>query len=263
MLISEAQRIMKDYSKWWFDSIVFTQSDNAIEVSCPLLDHNNDHMSIFLKEGDDGSIIATDLGNTIDELVFVGCNIKNSKVRQKKLTALISSFGVQESKGELFIKSNPSNLSQSINMLMQAMASVDDLFLTLRDANYSLFVEDVAEWLFKNDIRFTRNLFFKGRSGFDSKFDFAIPMSKSFKGDRLIKTISSPSKQSVTNALFGWEDIKLNRGENTTLFLFLNNSHNSEKGIQDSLKEACLNYDAKPVIFDSGVDEKVKIELAA
>jgi hypothetical protein len=62
--------------------------------------------------------------------------------------------------------------------LLQAMLAVNDLFFLSIQMVASLFYEDVVSWLDTNEIRYTPNVKFTGKSGYDHLFDFVIPKSR-------------------------------------------------------------------------------------
>lgn len=117
-------------------------------------------------------------------------------------------------------------------------------------------------WLDSNGIRSIPDVRVSGQSGFEAKFDFVIPRSPNVAPERYIKAIGTPSQSSVTNALFGWGDIKSARGDDAKSYLFLNALSEKGKGVDPSLISACNNYDVEPVIWDGSADA-VKNELAA
>ncbi|MFD0702752.1 hypothetical protein DMP06_07510 [Slackia equolifaciens] len=190
-----------------------------------------------------------------------GCNVITG-ARQSKLDEVLNGFGIDRNEDELYIVCNDDRLFSAINMLMQGMATVDDLFFTARDNVRSYFSEDVGRWFEKHGVRNLPNILMRGQSGFETKFDFVIPKTPNTAPERFIKTVSTPSEQSVVNALFGWGDIKNARGDDSAFYLFLNKRNCGDGNIDESLLRACHNYDVRPVVW--GQDEQsVLKELAA
>ncbi|WP_296012807.1 DUF1829 domain-containing protein [uncultured Adlercreutzia sp.] len=245
MNIEQAQSIINGYADWWRAGVKTYQVGDAVRLVCPMLDRNNDHMSLYIAEDPQqtGSFLLSDLGATIADLEMSGCDIFGSKSRASKLEQTLNAFGVMSSDGEIYARANSSDLFPQMNMLMQAMASVDDLFYTAKDSVRSYFIEDVAHWLDGNEIRYSENLMVRGTSGFESKFDFLIPKTKGKAPERLLKAIGSPSEASVKNALFGWNDIQRVRS-GAQLYVFLNDDG---KETAAALRQACEAYNATPV----------------
>lgn len=257
MKIEKARDIIGGYAKWWSDSVELHEAGEAVRLVCPMLDRNNDHMSIYLADDPvTGGYILTDLGEIIDDLDASGCDVLGSTARAKKLEQTLCGYGLRRKDSEIYAMADDDNLFQRMNMLMQGMASVDDLFYTAKDSVRQIFLEEVADWLDAHEIRATRNAIFTGRSGLDVKFDFVIPKTVGKAPERLIKAIGNPDKNSVTNALFGWDDISAVRGDSES-YLFMNSAGGE---VKPSLIQACENYDIHPAtwpIEDSRIIEKL------
>lgn len=263
MNIDEASKIIDGYANWWRSQIKVTQSGDAVRLVCPMLDRHNDHMSLYIVEdtSNPDTLLLTDLGSTLEDLSFSGCDVLQSKARSKKLEQTIMGFGIQRNGGELLAHATKDDLFPKMNMLMQAMASVDDLFFTTRDSVRSLFLEDIADWLYRNDVRYTPNVKFSGLSGFESKFDFVIPQTPGKAPERLLKAVGNPTESSIKNALFGWTDISKFRA-NSASYILLNASADTTKPINDSLTQACTAYDVTPLIWN-GPNDPMPASLAA
>lgn len=263
MKIDAASKIIQGYANWWRDSVEMYQEGDAVRLVCPMLDRHNDHMSIYIVEDKEtGGFILTDIGATIEDLISSGCDVIASAPRKQKLDVVVRGFGIQRNSHELYVKTGRERLFQSMNMLMQSMASIDDLFFTARENTRSFFLDDVGNWLASNGIRSMPDVRVSGQSGFEAKFDFVIPRSGIIAPERFIKAIGTPSQSSVTNALFGWNDIKNARGGDARSYLFLNELNAKESGIDASLISACDNYGVKPVLWHGNANS-VLDELAA
>lgn len=146
-----------------------------------------------------------------------------------------------------------------MNMLLQAMASVDDMFLLSQSSVRNLFTEDVGNWLLDNEISYVPGPSFQGRSGLLFKFDYAIGKNKR-RPMRLIKTVNNPGKQGIQNALFGWEDIKSARNDCEGV-VFLNSTNTKDGVVPPESIEACKNYGLTPIIW--GVDQDSYVPMLA
>lgn len=259
MNLDQAQDIIDGYAAWWRDGIIATQAGDAVQLVCPMLNRNNDHMSFCIADSPNqsGEFVLTDMGATLGDLAFSGCDILGSASRLSKLQQTLNSFGIKLEGEELYAQADINSLFIRMNMLMQCMASVDDLFYTARDSVKGYFADDVAGWLDSQSIRYTENLLLSGKSGLQTKFDFVIPKTKSVAPERLVKTIGNPSESSVKNALFGWSDVQSAR-ESSQLYIFLNDS--SAK-VSSSIVQACTAYGTVPVPWSSA-DEYAEL-LAA
>ncbi len=257
MKLEKARSIIDGYARWWSDSVDIYQEGDAVRLVCPMLDRNNDHMSIYLADDPNtGGYILSDLGAVLGDLSASGCDVLDSESRIKKLEQTLGGFGILRQGAELYATAGEDDLFQRMNMLMQGMASVDDLFFTARDSVRQFFIEDVADWLDDRGIRYTQDVKFSGRSGFDVKFDFVIPKTRGKQPERWIKTIGNPSRNSVANALFGWDDVSVIRGDSKS-YLFLNGTNGD---VDQSLTRACVNYGVRPAVWpiaDEGLIEEL------
>src|SRR5204863_4291838 len=87
-------------------------------------------------------------------------------------------FAVQVVDEALQTSATTQNFPIRKHNLVQAMLAVNDMFHLAAPNVASLFHEDVARWLKESDVRFTPNVRFVGKTGFDQHFDFAIPASR-------------------------------------------------------------------------------------
>lgn len=257
MRLDDAAAIVDDYARLMRSQMELTQQGNTVCVVTPMLNRNNDCMNIYLADAPDGGIIVTDLGETISDLEFSGFSFTGQ--REGKLLGLLAGYGASIENGELVARGTRSEIPDKMNMLMQAMASVDDMFLLSQSSVRNLFAEDVGNWLLENDIRAVEGPSFTGRSGMSFKFDYAIGRSKR-SPMRVIKTVNNPGRQGIQNALFGWEDVKSQRSE-CDGYVFLNSKNTKDGRVPEETITACRNYGLFPVVW--GVDENSYIEALA
>jgi len=118
-----------------------------------------------------------------------------------------------------------------------------------------LFYEDVVEWLDVNDIRYTPNVKFTGKSGYDHLFDFVIPKSRK-EPERVIQTITRPSRDTAEAAAWKWIDTKDVRSPDSRAYAFLNDE---EQKVPGGVVEALTNYQMIPVLWSGR--EAIKTEL--
>ncbi|MFZ6083266.1 DUF1829 domain-containing protein, partial [Glaesserella parasuis] len=96
-----------------------------------------------------------------------------------------------------------------------------------------------------SDIRYTPNIKFTGKSGFDHMFDFVIPKSRK-QPERILQTLGNPKKNAIEATVFKWTDSRENRAVNSELFVLLNNS---ETEVAASAIDALRNYDIEPILW--------------
>jgi len=159
-------------------------------------------------------------------------------------------FGVKLNGDMLEVHTSAANFAASKHNLIQAMLVVDDLFALATPMTASLFYEDVVAWLEAHEIRYTPNVKFTGQSGFDHLFDFIIPKSQN-QPERIVKTISSPGRDTAQAAAFAWFDIKDVRPPNSKAYAILNDI---DRPVPGNVPDALQNYGVKTVLWSRRED---------
>jgi hypothetical protein len=235
------------YIEWLKQKISFKDLGGAIEITTPFMDRHNDYLQIYVQETNN-KLRLTDSGYIITDLKLTGCDVFSSPKRKSIFQTIINDYGIKISeKNELFIDATISNFPQKKHMLVQAMMTVNDMFMTARDNVQSIFLEEVDQFLFTQDIRYTENISFTGKSGFPQTFHFVIPRSKQ-QPERILHAINNPTRQYVENLLFAWSETKDTRRPDSKLYAILNDS---ERGVRQELSNALSEYEVKSFIWSN------------
>ncbi len=254
-MIYEIQRLLDDYLAWLKDRTELRQIDDWVEITTPYLDRHNDCIQIYAKR-QDGGFLLTDDGFTINDLEESGCKLDSEK-RGELLKVTLNGFGVQLRQKALETQASPENFPLRKHNLVQAMLAVNDMFYLAAPTVASLFYEDVVTWLDEHEIRYTPNVKFAGKSGFDHVFDFVIPKSRG-EPERILNTINRPSRDTAQVAAFSWIDTKEVRPTDAKAYAFLNDT---EQPISSAVLDALRNYDVRPIPWSQR--EQIRKELAA
>src|SRR5574344_2504021 len=123
------------------------------------------------------------------------------------------------------------------------MLAVNDLFYLASPMVSSLFLEDVVAWRDENGIRYTPNVKFTGKSGYDHLFDFVIPKSKK-RPERILQAINRPSRDEAGATAFAWIDTREVRASDSRAYALPNDS---ERGVPPSVMDALQSYDVLPI----------------
>lgn len=254
-MIDEIQRLLDEYLAWLRDKTTLRQvTGDWVEITTPYLDRHNDYLQIYAKKND-GGFVLTDDGYVIEDLVQSGCKLDSPK-RQDLLRVTLAGFGVSNNGGALEVRTSPDNFALRKHNLIQAMLAVNDLFYLSVPMVASLFYEDVVAWLDANEIRYTPNVKFTGKSGYDHLFDFVIPKSRR-RPERILQTITRPSRDTAEAVAFKWIDTKDVRAPDSRAYAFLNDQ---EQHVPQGVVDALHNYDVAPVVWSER--QTVKEELA-
>lgn len=234
-------QLIDEYARWLRAGITVEQIGDAYEVTTPFLDRHNDHIQIFLRP-ENGHIVLTDDGYVLADLRQCGCTLESPR-RQALLKSILGGFGVTVSGDDLTTVAHNGDFPQRKHALIQAMLAVGDLFATAKPHVQSLFLEDVAAFLDSIQARYVPSVQFVGKSGFQHKYDFAIPRS-AIAPERLVRAINSPSKQTAELAIFAWTDTRAVRDDAAQMYAMLNDS---ETKVVGEVAAALKQYDIVPV----------------
>lgn len=234
---NEIDVLIENYFEWLKDNTSTKLiNDTWSEITTPYLDRHNDCLQIYAKK-EDNKIILTDDGYIIDDLESSGCFLDSPR-RIEILNTTIRGFGVTCDNNQLIVNTSVDNFPQKKHDLIQAMLAVNDLFYLSKPQIQNLFLDDVVSWFDENDIRYVQKAKFTGKSGFDNMFDFSIPKSKKYS-ERLVQTITNPTKDNSLNLVFKWLDTKDERPTESVLYALLNDT---DKAITAQVNEAFSNY---------------------
>lgn len=229
------KELINSYTDWLKQKINYSQTNGFFEVTTPFINHINDKVQFYLKQDEHGRIYMTDDGDTIRNLELAGVDI-SSQNRQRELNSILNGFGVILKGKELTTTATPATFPMKKHAFIQAILSVDDLFILAAPKVESFFLEDVSNYLQQNNIRFSPNVIFQGKSSFQHKFDFVIPSSSSAP-ERIIKAVASPKKQNIIAQLFAFEDTKQAR-ENEGIIIL----NDLERDVSPEVLQAIAEY---------------------
>lgn len=254
-MIQDVQGLIDRYWIWLKDRTKLREIGDWIEITTPYLDRHNDCLQIYAKRAN-GGFVLTDDGYVLDDLEQSGCRIDSPK-RQALFKTTLNGFGVQSDGRTLEIRASADNFALRKHNLVQAMLAVNDLFYLASPTIASLFHEDVVAWLDFSDVRYTPNVKFTGKSGYDHRFDFVIPKSRA-QPERILRAINRPSRDTAQAMAFSWIDTREVRSPEARAYAVLNDS---EQIVSENVLDAMRNYDVHPIPWSSR--DKARDELAA
>jgi len=232
---------MDQYVNWLRSKTGLRQVDDWIEITTPYLDRHNDYLQIYARR-QNGSYILTDDGYILNELELSGCKLESPK-SSALFQMTLNGFGVKLVDGALEVKASKDDFPMRKHNLVQAMLAVNDLFYLASPMISSLFLEDVIIWLDENEICYTPNVKFTGKSGYDHLFDFVITKSKK-QPERILQAINRPSRDEAQAAAFAWFDTREVRAPDSRAYAILNDS---ERDVPPTVMDALQSYDVRPI----------------
>lgn len=240
---AEIRNLIDSYHRWLKDNTGVRQvGETWSEVTTPFLDRHNDHLQILVRKQDNGYLL-TDDGFTIDDLEMSGVSLASPR-RRALLQQSAAGFGVKVVEDRrLEVVADPNDFARKKHGLVQAMLAVNDLFCLASETVESLFIEDVTSWLEKCDVRFTPAVKLAGQTGFDHRFDFVIPRSRSGP-ERLLRAINRPNRNAAESFILAWTDTRDARAAESQAIALLNDDG---RPLRSEVLEALRRYEIAAV----------------
>jgi len=209
------------------------------EVVTPFLNHRNDMIELYLKREND-EVVISDGGNTLNELALSGLEIQKTNKRTRELENVLRSFGISKNeRNELCVKTSVKKFPETKHRLIQAVLSIDDMFMVSSPRVESFFIEDTAIYFDLNQVSYIKDTSFSGKSGFIHKFDFALPRIGTRK-ETAVKAINKPKRENIIGALWMVEDTRTVRPDTDGLIIL-----NDENGVAADVYQALKEYNVK------------------
>lgn len=152
----------------------------------------NDGLIIYVKEERSVYTLSDD-GYIISDMDMYGASISR---RLNNLRNFLKGYGVTiNTDKELEITANKQNLPVKQHLLLQAMMAASDMFVPSATSNSEiLFIDDIINFFDANNIIYTQNAQFQGKSGLIHKVDFVIPKFKK-QPERFVFAMNTPRKK--------------------------------------------------------------------
>lgn len=242
----DVQKLIDNYTEWLRNEITFKKTGEFYEITTPFLNSANDYLQIYVKQ-EDNEILFSDDGDTIHDLELDGLLLTTA--RKKLLKQLIFSYGIQLKGKELIARAPISMFPQKKHMFVQAMLSVDDMFMTSKGKVSSFFLDDIKQFFEENEIYSSDNVQFTGISGYSHIYDFLLQRSKHHP-ERLCRALNNATKSNMENVLFAWQDTKPVRKTDSKLIIMVNDEHPIAKGVMEGFQ----NYGAHVLRWSQRTD---------
>ena len=232
------EKFIDDYLNFLKDNLTIKKLKDIHEITLPFFDRNNDALTIYVDQTSEDTYRVSDDSYIINNLYDNGINL--SKKRLDSISSICLKLGVEFKENELFVYSKSKNLVSKVHTLAQAMLRVDDMYLTSQNRVSSYFIEDLINFFDQNEIYYSRDISFIGKTSMTHSFDFLFQRSKD-NPERICRAINNGSKNNMINVLFAWQDIETIRNNNSKLIIIVNDNNK----IEDGVIEGFNNYDIK------------------
>ena len=239
----ECQHLIDAYVNWLKEGLSVALVGESCELTTPFLDRHNDHLQIYASR-ENGRILLSDDGYILADLEASGLEFVTRK-RREILETILNGFGVRLDRNRLSIEASERNVGQRLHSLVQAMLSINDMFVMAQPRVAAFFWEDVRNFLDQHKVRYSPRVKLSGRTGYDHAIDFLIPKSQS-RPERLIQAINAPNKNTIGTYLFTLVDTREARGDESEAYAFLNDH---DRTVGGDVVEALDAYKVKPVLW--------------
>lgn len=254
-MIDDVRALIDNYAAWLRDRTALRAIDDWVEITTPYLDRHNDYVQIYAKRLDAGYLL-TDDGHTLQDLQQGGTKL-NSPKRHELLRLALNGFGIHLESDRLEVRATADSFALRKHNLVQAILSVSDMFYLAQPLVASLFYEDVVAWLDLTEVRYTPQVKFTGKSGYDHLFDFVIPKSR-IAPERIVEAINRPNRDTAETVAFKWIDTKDVRPPDARAYVLLNDT---DGHVQPAVLDALASYDVRAIPWS--LREQIRPELVA
>lgn len=232
------EKFIDEYLEFLKENLTIKKLKDIHEITLPFFDRNNDALTIYVDQISEDEYRVSDDSYIINNLYDNGINL--SKKRLDSISSICLKLGVEVEANELLVYSKSKNLVSKVHTLAQAMLRVDDMYLTSQNRVSSYFIEDLINFFDQNEIYYSRDISFIGKTGMTHSFDFLFQRSKE-NPERICRAINNGSKNNMINVLFAWQDIETIRNNKSKLIIIVNDNNK----IEDGVIEGFNNYDIK------------------
>lgn len=239
----DAIKLKEYYMDWLNKEITINKIGNFLEITSPFLDRFNDYLQVYINIANTNDIYLTDDGYIINNLKMSGIDVDSQK-RKELITTFLKKYGVSLSNEKIYTECSYDNFPEKLMFLMQAMLSIDDIFMLSKSKVLSLFNEEVEKFFIEKDIYYSANVNFIGKSGLYYSYDYLLQRTKT-KPERLCKVVTNPTIQNYKNNAFMWNDTKETRNSDSQFLVLLND----KKPISQTILSGYEKYDIKTILW--------------
>jgi len=142
-------------------------------VTTPLLRHDNDAITVRVESGENGPIVVTDGGQSIDYLRHSGFSTRANSSFRRFLQTVEHSFGVRVVDGEILLEATEQDLPVAIEQVARAALHVSYLVFRRRERVVATFDEKVEVDLIKIGAQYDTDVTIEGQTRL-ARFRFLV-----------------------------------------------------------------------------------------
>lgn len=140
-------------------SLICMSPEGTYEVvSTPFYYPDRDNVELFLRDVVDGSVLISDLGQTIMKLSTYGFTPHTSARRRAMIFEIVSSLNVRYENGSFNVVSQLNNVGQRAWDLLLAIQRLSDLVFTVPGYTKATFPDEFENFIITRDIEYRRGV---------------------------------------------------------------------------------------------------------
>ena len=170
------------------------QHAGASFIITPLLRQDNDRVTLRIDERDDGRLLITDGGETIDYLRLSGCAVRTSAPFRKRIHAIGATFGVKIEDEEISLEADECDVAEALATVARAAQHMSYLVYYRRTRTVPRFGDRVEAELIGVGARYKRDVKVWGRTR-AHRFGFLVNGA----GNALLQPLSGTSRASLND----------------------------------------------------------------
>jgi len=250
---SDADLLVNSYLSWLQNDISASSLNETVsELTTPFIDRHNDHLQIYAERRSPEPFFFKNEGYILSQLKSSGGETKGKK-REEFIKGLLAGHGIRLEGRELQTDATAADLGKRVHSLVQAMLSVDDMFVfahssiqpsTVQPSTVQpFFLQEVERFFDNRAVRYTSAAKFAGKSGLDHLINFVIPKSKRAP-ERFIQVMNTPRRDRVENLLFVVSDTKSARQGDVDFYAIVNDTR---RAVSPDILHAFDAYQVKAI----------------
>ena len=197
---------VNDYYDWLKNRTTIQQDGSTgwNVISTPFVGLFNDTIDLFVRMTEEGKVLLSDDGVTINNLDLLGVSFK-SGIRKPILDRVKYNYGVQIDKnGEISKEVELGKFPQGKHDMIRAIMELSDLAPMSTHRAPSLFREDVKAYFRDNNVNVTPSFIIQGRSGINFTFDYMMSFPEK---EVLLQLFNNLTKGNLATFLFGIDEV--------------------------------------------------------
>lgn len=206
--------LVEGYLKFLREHLKVKEAENGwYSIVTPFLNNFNDYIEVYVRK-DGEKITLSDGGETLQNLELLDLTFSRKSRRKNILESILRNYGVEMRGDELMIVTDTKKFACAKHSLISAIIGISDLSIIpiAKTTSEKIFTDNVQNYFKELDVISTPRFTSKGMTGLEMVFDFQIAGRKT---EMLINVFANMQQNNTSLFLFGWNDIREARKQDT------------------------------------------------